>query len=57
MGFMCAMFKGDFLLFMDLLRFAADFFEKTAHTLIVQEAEKVGDTWKNRAEYLLVKYC
>ena len=30
MGFVCAMFKGDFLLFMDLLRFAADFFEKTA---------------------------
>lgn len=51
------MFKGDFLLFMDLLRFAADFFEKTAHTLIVQEAEKVGDTWKNREEYLLVKHC
>ena len=46
MEFMCAMFKGDFLLFMDLLRFAADFLEKTAHTFIVQEAETVDDTWK-----------
>lgn len=44
MEFMCAMFKGDFLLFMDLLRFVADFFEKTAHTFIVQEAETVDDT-------------
>ena len=24
----------------------ADFFEKTAHTFIVQEAETVDDTWK-----------
>ena len=29
---------------MDLLRFVADFFEKTAHTFIVQEAETVDDT-------------
>lgn len=46
MEFMCAMFKGDFLLFMDLLCFAADFLEKTAHTFIVQEAETVDDAWK-----------